>query len=1221
MSQRVLSRRVGNLYVALCAVIVALLLSGSPVLAARGHVFDTSFGSEGTGNGQFKGPAGVAVNEETGRVYVVDRGNNRVQYFSSAGTYEGQFNGSGAPATFSGPEGIAVDNACALHTPALTASTTPTCKEFDPSGEDVYVVDRGNWAIDKFNATGAYLGPLTEGSPGTPFGEITGVAVDPVGGLWVAYKGGDFFAKHISNFDNAVDNTFIASCEVENHNVAYLTPGLAVDSQDNLYVEFGGFEGETGVAKFDSTCKVLSETVPPVLPEQATAVAVELSSNDSYIDNVTTVGRFSPSGVLLERLGSGLLTNGSGIGVNATAGEVYVADSAANTVDIFPLEPPGAPTVESESVSDVTSGSATLSAQINPRTESTEPDTTYYFQYGTVSCSANPTSCTDLPAYPGADIGSGFEVESVSVHPQDLLPDTQYYFRVVATNKHGTVAGKDTAFTTQTVGGALTLPDGRAWELVSPPDKHGALSQAISETGVIQAAADGDAMAYLTNVPTEAEPRGNANGVRVLSVRGSSGWTSKDIATPHNAETAVIAGDGEEYRFFSSDLSLALVEPLGEFTPLADCTSTGCTSEAFPEATERTPYLRHDFTCATARATCYEPLVTAASGYADVPPLTKFGGPASEALGAVRVRGATPDLSDVVLSSTVALTATPVKNALYEWAAAEPPTQRLQLVSVLPTSEGGAATGASLGYKGAVSRHAVSNDGSRIFFSSENGGEKGLYMRDTKKGETVRLDVQQVGGTAAPRFQTASADGSRVFFTDEQPLTSNSGASNFPSRSDLYECVIVEAAGKLACELTDLTPESSGERAEVQGAVLGASEDGSYVYFVANGKVASGAIKGNCETFHATDSYMCDLYMLHYDGKSGAEKWEDPKLIKVLSGADQPDWAGQSGGAGLGGLTSRVSPDGRWLAFMSDRPLTGYDNRDANSGKPDEEVFLYNAGTGPVCASCNPTGARPVGVEYSKINNQLVGGDRVWNKQTWLAANVPGWTPFELGTAAYQSRYLSDSGRLFFNSSDALVPQDINNGEDVYQYEPEGVGGCRSSSSTFSERAGGGCVDLISSGTSDRESAFLDASESGNDVFFLTAAKLAPQDLDTALDVYDAHVCSEASPCITTASVSPPPCSTVDSCRTPPLPQPSIFGAPPSATFSGTGNVAPLATKPVTKPLTRAQKLSKALKACRKKKNKRKRAACERQTGKSYGAKASGAGKYRKANASKGGRG
>ncbi len=54
---------------------------------------------------------------------------------------------------------------------------------------------------------------------------------------------------------------------------------------------------------------------------------------------------------------------------------------------------------------------------------------------------------------------------------------------------------------------------------------------------------------------------------------------------------------------------------------------------------------------------------------------------------------------------------------------------------------------------------------------------------------------------------------------------------------------------------------------------------------------------------------------------------------------------------------------GGYVAFMSNSPLTGYDNRDAVSGQRDEEVFLYDAASNHlVCASCNPTGARPVGV-------------------------------------------------------------------------------------------------------------------------------------------------------------------------------------------------------------------------------------------------------------------
>ncbi len=88
----------------------------------------------------------------------------------------------------------------------------------------------------------------------------------------------------------------------------------------------------------------------------------------------------------------------------------------------------------------------------------------------------------------------------------------------------------------------------------------------------------------------------------------------------------------------------------------------------------------------------------------------------------------------------------------------------------------------------------------------------------------------------------------------------------------------------------------------------------------------------------------------------------------------------------------------------------------------------------------------------------------------------------------YQPRYLSDSGRLFFDSPEALVPQDTDGVENVYEYEPAGIGSCTGVSGTF-DAGVGGCVSLISSGTSSEESAFFDASVSGDDVFFLTTSQ------------------------------------------------------------------------------------------------------------------------------------
>jgi hypothetical protein len=307
-------------------------------------------------------------------------------------------------------------------------------------------------------------------------------------------------------------------------------------------------------------------------------------------------------------------------------------------------------------------------------------------------------------------------------------------------------------------------------------------------------------------------------------------------------------------------------------------------------------------------------------------------------------------------------------------------------------------------------------------------------------------------------------------------------------------------------------------------------------------------------------------------------------------------------------ITSRSSPNGAYFAFMSNRSLTGYDNVDAQpaaKGARDEEVFLYNAaGEGHIsCASCNPSGARPHGVFDTEESGEGIGlisdAAHIWSGR-WLAGNIPGWTGLSTERALYQSRYLSDTGRLFFNSADSLVPADENGKADVYEFERSGEGTCASAT---------GCVSLISSGTSSHESAFLDASATGNDVFIFTGEKLVKQDEDTAFDVYDARVCTSASPCQTPPPPPPPPCSG-EGCKGASASQPALPPAPLSSTFSGPGNIGKTEVRgasegakppPPRKPLTRAQKLKRALKACKKIKKRHKRLACEHTARKKYG--------------------
>ena len=857
---------------------------------------------------------------------------------------------------------------------------------------------------------------------------------------------------------------------------------------------------------------------------------------------------------------------------NNEAGTTTGPDQTFTTV-------PSAP-VDATYATGVTSSEATLHTLINPLGH----DTRYYFQFGTQSCKAVPAACTNSPAPPGEDIGAGSEDLARSLPLAGLEPNTTYYYRVLDSNSLGETQGTEHTFTTPQESGAFALADGRAWEMVSPPDKRGAPVEGLTrEGGLIIASEDGDALTYLLNGALGDEAQGNRSPEwqQVLATRGTSAWSSQDIATPNTKAKGATPGQPPEYQYFASDLALALVQP----------TELGTSAEPplAPEVTQATVYLRHNVTGT------FSALVSEAN----TAPGTQFGGQ-------VQFVSATPDLSHVVIKSSVALRGAGSARGLYEWSAGQ-----LRLVSVLP--DGKPATGlAELGFFGRVLGHAISDDGSRILWTvkAENTGRGHLFLRDSTRGETVQLDAAQSVAepqNASAQFQSASSDGSRVFFTDKQRLTVDSTAEpgQASGKPDLYECEIIEVAGKLTCSLKDLTVDhNEGEHAAVQNFIFGAGEDGSSVYLIAQG-VLAGNENGNGESAAVAKN---NLYELHYDGS----QWSTT-FIATLSGEDSPEWEGNRI-ANTAYATMRVSPNGRYLAFMSAAPITGYDNVDASpaaKGARDEEVFLYDSLTASLrCVSCNPSRARPAGVLDTERAGEglglLVDRRLIWGREgqeRWLAGNIPGWTAQSLTSAVFQSRYLSDEGRLYFNSPDTLVPAAKNGKENVYQYEPAGAGSCESLS--------GGCVSLISGGSSNRESAFIEATPDGRSVFFVTEGKLLSQDTDTAFDIYDARECSQASPCLTPPELPAPGCSETDTCR-PAQPAQHIPGGPAgSATLSGPGNIVsrtPVAkqesqAKKVSEPLTRAQKLSKALRSCRKRHAhaKRERRACEHQARKRYG--------------------
>jgi DNA-binding beta-propeller fold protein YncE len=1190
----------------LCSVGSFCLLWGAASASAHSdYTFTGSFGASGTGAGQLslveeglseqeqqEQRFGVAVNEETHDVYITDTGNNRVDEFEADGTFVrawgwGVATGAAEPQTctttttscqqglsglapgeFEAPVSIAVDNS--------------------PGGDgDVYVADKGRIVasgestdhfVSKFDAEGKLIeswgvkGQLDgSNAPTGDFGLIEGLAVDASGNLWMSVRADEKINSAMYEFGQ--DGNYVQSWLLEGRSEEEYPgsevgsgitplPGLAIDGSGDLYVNgfadikrYTAAGNEVGYgAYFLETFNLNQEY------EEVKGIAADPATDDIYVNVDGLVERFASSCEAVEASCSPLESFGPpqsvgsvGLAVDSSTGAAYVLEPGSDQVEVFAPEVPRPPTLEAEAVAAVTSSSATFSATIDP----TGPKTSYQVEYGPTASYGGTAPASE------AVIGSGFEALPVSAHVQDLAAHTTYHFRVVARNEKGTTYGEDRTFTTQLAATAFALPDGRVWEMVTPAEKNGALffSQNWGQiaTGLLlnplvgEASVNGDAMIDLASAPTEAEPSGYVNEVSVLSTRGpDAGWSSRVLAAPHERATGVSLSEGGEYEFFSEDLSRAVIDPFGPFTSLS------------PEASEPTPYLRTDYlggnVSERCESDCYRPLVTAANTQSGV----KFGGEVTPGLGCKFLCGpsfvdATPDASHVVINAdvenaNVQLTSTPVESEsggerrYYEWGDGQ-----LQPLYLLPEDEGGNGVAAG-GLSSAT--HQLSEDGS-VFFAY-NGH---LYLHDFAKDESVRLDVARgvvepaAGGAS---FLYAASDGSRVLFSDSQQLTAATGGG-------IYECRIVEAAGAPGCELT-LTKLAGGR-------LIGGSKDASYLYL----EDAGG-----------------HLVVDHYDGG----EWT------VTSGPFVGTWP-ESGAsvAGFGNKVSvsEVSPDGRWLTFMSEEELTGYDNHDAVSGRPDVEVYLYEAASNKlVCASCDPTGARPVGVEYNQY--QLVAGSL--RAGHWVAANLPPWTKSTPTESRYQPRFLSDSGRLFFDSRDALAPQDVNGTQDVYEYEPPGVGDCTTASAGFSGGSDG-CVGLISSGSSAEESAFMDASEGGGDVFFITLSKLVSQDFDKALDVYDAHECTSASPCAPPPATIPPVCSTGDACKAAPTPQPSIFGAPSSATFSGAGNVSPsgspsVAKAPKSKPLSRSQKLARALKVCAKERRAQ-RTTCVRSARKRYG--------------------
>ena len=635
------------------------------------------------------------------------------------------------------------------------------------------------------------------------------------------------------------------------------------------------------------------------------------------------------------------------------------------------------------------------------------------------------------------------------------------------------------------------LPDCRAYEMVSPVEKND--NDAVALNFYSRSAVSGEAVTYESKGSFEGSLGAPYNS-QYLSRRTAAGWATRNVSPPSTPDIATPIESQWMGMDFTPDLSKGIV--LDGDPPLTADAPAGFESLYVSDIADG----GYQFV-AESQGLPYE--------FADEP---------------VQLGGSSADLSHVVFEK---------ESKLFE---------RVDGAVVAISSEAShTGSGQNIRYfDGAW--HAVSTDGSRVFYTHRENKEEGqLFVRENQS-PAVEVSASQ-RGTADPNgakpalFWGANANGSRVLFTSAAELTNDADTGPTDTAANLYEYNVETGV------LTDLTVDHSDANGAGVAGVVALSEDGSYVYFIADGVLAPAGAAGRPTAGQA------NLYVSHEGAVS---------FIGTLGGDDSADWA-----EGLGKNTAAVTADGSRLAFQAKESLTGYDTHDLNTGEPDEQVFLYDSNSKHLsCVSCRSSGERPTGPSnlYSHFANKGEG-------------------------YLYKPRSFSDDGsRLFFQSADALVPGDSNGAWDVYEYED-------------------GFVSLVSDGAGDHQSFLQDVSASGKDVFFATADELVGQDLDNRVDLYDARV-GGGFPAPETPL---PGCESGELCRPPTTGTAGVFGAvPASASFTGEGNLppgpppSPTIVRKKTAP-TRAHLLAKALKACRRKPRGHARAACEARARRRYG--------------------
>ena len=1058
-------------------------------------------GVPGNGAGQLNQPRGIAL-DAGGDLYVHEAAfstSQRVQKFDTDGNFVLMFGGevnkttgedvcTKADLEASEVCGAGLEGSEDAH---FSGTSFNNYIAYNPVTDSVFIGDKDR--IQEFDTDGIFLADIDfEGELAAADGRSVGaLAVDPVTGD--LYFSLEFSAPATEPIYKVSSSGALIDEEFASTEAAPYPGGLATDADGNLYIAIDRYT-DTNSATPDSPGEVVSFEA-----DGSPIAGMELG--DEFATPPPAGGSVIPPTI------NGLGTNVLGPG-SSEPGDLYVvyfgAAQAAylNAYGPAPIafeDPPLRPPVISAQYG-VSAGTneALLRAQINPRFW---PDTTFHVEYGTEPCSAGGCEAQTPPVLLSAkSVNKALTTNAMLL--EGLEPGTTYHFRFVAQSTGGgPVFGVD--------------PDG---EGPLEADEGDGLEGSFRTFAMPATAPDScPANDDVRIGPSAKLP--DCRGYEMVSPldKGGGDATLKgEKDSPEDISQSALSGGGFAFSAKRAFGDLEGAPFISQYLTDRD-PGTGWASD--PIAPQRTRLLLalessagNEFThfsedlCQAWLVQTFEP-VLAEGAIVGYPNLYRrencSGAPSYEALSRpeapitkppnrpadkflMNFLGASADGSHAIFSANGKLTAQGAalpeieEPQLYEHVKG---AANARLVCILPsgtpsTQPCGAGTpaGPAAGSWSNV-QGAISDDGQRIFWTSFAPGSFAFL-----NGESGRIFVRVEGKATTAVSQSVTPENSWFWGASEDGSTAIFEVVEGPLADNLYEFdVDAKAATLIAGDVVGM---------------LGISEDASRIYLASREDLDAGgpATAGDVNLYLREGGDFAFIRAL-----AAADATQSPSPVHKLS-----RFRG-----------SRLTPDGSHVAFTSSAPLTGYDNTDAVTGQPDTEVFLYDSVQDELrCVSCNPTGIRPTG-------------------KADTAAIIPAWE-----RPTYASRLLSDDGqRLFFESHEALVPQDTNAKLDVYQWEAAGKGSCDEEDPNFSE-ASQGCVELISSGQSTTDSRFLDASPPGDDVFIATLSSLVPQDYGL-IDVYDARVGGGFPP-----PVDPPECEG-QACQSPP--PPPAFPTPPSS--------------------------------------------------------------------------